>query len=111
MIALSIEGAFYIGGIKLEKTTKVIIEEMLKIDTEEMQKAYERAATSVKEVEAIRSIVAKLQSEKAAEETIKIYLQEEQEALEQNRKDYEEFKVLEARVRVNKRILKRTEKD
>lgn len=95
----------------MEKTTKVIIEEMLKIDTEEMQKAYDRAAASVKEVEAIRGILAKLKDEKASEETINIYLQEEQEALKQNKKDYEEYQVFAARVRVNKRILKRTEKD
>lgn len=91
----------------MEKTTKVIVEEMLKIDTEEMQKAYDRAVASVKEVEAIRDILTKLKDEKASEEIINIYLQEEQEALEQNKKAYEEYQVLAARVRVNKRILER----
>ena len=91
----------------MEKTTKVIVEEMLKIDTEEMQKAYDRAVASVKEVEAIRDILAKLKNEKASEEILNIYLQEEQEALEQNKKAYEEYQILAARVRVNKRILER----
>ncbi len=85
----------------------MIIEEMLKIDSEEMQKAFKRAATSVKEVEAIKAIVAELRAKNVDEEALKIYLEEEQEALEQNRKDYEEYQVLAARVRVNKRILER----
>lgn len=93
----------------MTETTRKVIEEMLKVDTEEMQIAFDRASGSAKEVEAIRKIVAKLKAEKVEEETINLYLEEEQGALEKNRKYYEEFKVLEARVRVNKRILERVD--
>ena len=95
----------------MTKETKMIIEEMLKIDSEEMQKAFERAATSVKEVEAIKAIVAELRAKNVDEEVLKIYIEEEQKAIEQNRRDYEEYKVLEARVRVNTRILKADKKE